>query len=155
CGGRQSAVRGSRGAIRPAAVRRLDDRRARRPGARGAGAGAGGGERGAHHRRVNGMFACLHLPASFAAGEASPVSPLLSIAGEFSPRYESHGDRLVVIDVSGLERLLGPAPAIGEELRRAAARRGLRAHVAIASTQTAARVLAIARPGLTIVPPGG
>jgi len=81
---------------------------------------------------------------------------LTVVAQQFSPRYESHetlGD-LVVIDVRGLDRLLGDARTIGEELRREAADRGLRTHVAIAGTQTAARVLAIARPGLTVVAAG-
>jgi len=80
---------------------------------------------------------------------------LVAIAQEFSPRYERHCDDLVSIDVSGLERLLGPARVIGEELRREAAARGTRPHVAIAGTRTAAMVLALARPGLTVVEPGG
>jgi protein ImuB len=44
---------------------------------------------------------------------------------------------------------------IGEELRRAAAVRGLGVHVAITRTQTAAMALAHVRPGLTVVGPGG
>ena len=81
-------------------------------------------------------------------------SALTVVAQQFSPRYEAHGD-LVVIDVRGLDRLLGDARTIGDELRREAADRGLRAHVAIAATQMAARVLAIAQPGVTVVQPGG
>jgi protein ImuB len=81
------------------------------------------------------------------------VSALPVIAQQFSPRYETHRD-LVVIDVRGLERLLGDARAIGEELRREAADHGLRVHVAIAGTQTAAEVLAIARPGVVVVEAG-
>jgi protein ImuB len=76
------------------------------------------------------------------------------VAREFSPRYECHGVDLVSIDVSGLEQLLGPAQTIGEELRRDAAARGVRAHVAVAGTRMAAMVLAIARPGLTVVARG-
>ena len=81
----------------------------------------------------------------------------MAIAQEFSPRYESCGDVLsaVIIDVRGLERLLGPAQAIGEELRREAARRGVRVHVAVAGTRTTALGLALARPGLTVVGRGG
>jgi protein ImuB len=78
---------------------------------------------------------------------------LTVVAQQFSPRYESLGD-LVVIDVRGLDRLLGDARTIGEELRREAADRGLRVHVAITGTQMAARMLAIARPGLTVVDAG-
>jgi len=79
---------------------------------------------------------------------------LVAIAEQFSPRYERHRGDLVSIDVSGLERLLGPAGTIGAELRREAAARGIRAHVAVAGTRMAALVLALARPGLTVVPRG-
>jgi protein ImuB len=82
---------------------------------------------------------------------------LTVLAQQFSPRYESYETRgdLVVIDVRGLDRLFGDTRTIGDELRREAADRGLRAHVAIARTQTTARVLAIARPGVVVVEPGG
>jgi protein ImuB len=53
--------------------------------------------------------------------------------------------------VSGLGRLLGDAQAIGAELNRVAADRVAADRVAIAPTQTAARLMAIARPGLTVV----
>src|SRR5215510_5498607 len=103
------------------------------------------------------MYACVYAPGCGAdeLRAASPESrPISVVARQFSPRYEVHGD-LVVIDVRGLDRLFGDARAIGEELRREAADRNLRARVAVAGTQTAARVLAIARPGLTIVATGG
>ena len=100
------------------------------------------------------MFACLYQPPASACGHVACEAPLVTIAREFSPRYEQHRDDLVSIDVSGLGRLLGDARAIGEELRRAAASRGVRVHVAIAGTRTAAMVLAHARPGLTLVEPG-
>jgi protein ImuB len=85
------------------------------------------------------------------------VDDLIAIAQEFSPRYESRGGAVaaVVIDIRGLDRLLGDARTIGEELRREAARRGVRVHVAMASTRTASLVLAITNPGLTVVQPGG
>jgi protein ImuB len=43
---------------------------------------------------------------------------------------------------------------IGQELMRTAGEKQLRVHVAIAGTRVAALVLARARPGLTVVPPG-
>jgi protein ImuB len=76
------------------------------------------------------------------------------LAADFSPRYERHGDDLVSIDISGVGRLFGTPRNLGEELRRNAAARGLRVHVAIARTRTAAIVLALARTGLTVVEPG-
>jgi protein ImuB len=83
------------------------------------------------------------------------LNVVVAIAQEFSPRYERHGDDLVSVDVSGLTRLLGPARTIGEEMRREAAARGVRVHVAVAGTRMAALLIALARPGLTIVAPGG
>jgi protein ImuB len=110
---------------------------------------------------VSPMFACLAWPGSCAgdderggAAVADPVATLLATAREFSPRVAVAGSRAVVCDVSGLGRLFGEPQAIAAELRRDAAGRGLVVRVAIAATRTAARLLAHARPGLTIVEPG-
>ena len=81
-------------------------------------------------------------------------APLIDLARDFSPRIETHGERIVTLDIRGLGSLLGDARTIGEELRRTAADRGLRVHLAIAATRTAAIVLAQARAGLTVIPPG-
>ncbi len=84
---------------------------------------------------------------------------MTAIAGDFSPRYERHGDDLVSIDVSGLQRMLKvkegcPVRTIGGELARDAASRGVRVHVAVAGTRMAAVVIALATPGVTVVSPG-
>jgi protein ImuB len=50
--------------------------------------------------------------------------------------------------------LLGTPQTIGEELRRAAAERGLRVHAGVAGTRMAALVVAQARPGLTVIARG-
>jgi hypothetical protein len=78
---------------------------------------------------------------------------LVAVAREFSPRVEAHGT-LVTFDINGLDRLLGDAWAIGRELRRAAADRGLAVHVAVAATRSAAMLLACGRSGLTVARPG-
>ena len=104
------------------------------------------------------LHACLYRPplAEPAASSSGTLAAgtLTAVAEQFSPRYERHHDDLVSIDVSGLERLLGQPRTIGEELRREAAARGIRAHVAVAHTRMAALVVALARPGLTVVPRG-
>lgn len=101
------------------------------------------------------MFACVFvprppLPAGRARHAGRSVCPLLDLAREFSPRVEAPDDWLVLLDVSGLERMT----KIGVELGRAALRRGWAPRVAVASTRTTALLAAHARPGLTIVPPG-
>lgn len=113
------------------------------------------------------MFACLYLPPPTrlvpAGAEGLPHAPtplrshapaLVQLARDFSPRVETHGDCGVTLDINGLGSLLGDARTIGEALRRTAADRGLRVHIGIASTSIAAVLLAQARVGLTIIPPG-
>jgi protein ImuB len=110
------------------------------------------------------MFACLYLPlpvsGSPVRGEGRGVredlahAALVQIARDFSPRVEAHGDRTVMLDISGLGSLIGDPRSIGEELRRTAADAGLRVHIAVAGTSTAAMLLAQARAGLTVVARG-
>ena len=57
----------------------------------------------------------------------------------------------MVCDVSGLERLLGAPPVIGAELWRACEAFDTNGSVAIAPSQTAARILAHAATGLAVV----
>src|ERR1700709_2654784 len=100
------------------------------------------------------VYACLYQPNSIPNSQFLIPNSLAAVAEAFSPRYEQHRDDVVVIDVSGLDRLIGPPRVIGDELRRDAANRGLRGHVAVAATRGAALVLAHARPGVTVVGPG-
>src|SRR5258706_2819464 len=99
------------------------------------------------------LYACIYRPPSSDAA-AVETATLIAIAQEFSPRFERHRDDLVSIDVSGLTRLLGPARTIGEEIRREVTARGVRAHVAVAGTRTAAVLIALARPGLAVIARG-
>ena len=122
------------------------------------------------------MFACLFQPSSqgslfevvaraaavlpchgdgAAHDSGVAADPIEAFAREFSPRVQGHQPGLVSLDIAGLGRLLGTPADIGGELRRAAADRGLRLHIALAPTRTAAMLLALARAGVTVVPPGG
>jgi protein ImuB len=78
------------------------------------------------------MFACLVSHSSSTA--------LLDLARGFSPRIERHGDA-VLLDISGLGRIVGDPPAVGHELAREARARGIDVSIAIAATGTAARLL--------------
>ena len=121
------------------------------------------GERGDRRargaRRVRGEREFPHVPYATHATHGAhathaPHAPLVQVARDFSPRVETHGDRTVTLDISGLGSLIGEPRAIGEELRRAAADAGLHVHVAVAATATAAILLAHARAGLTVVARG-
>jgi protein ImuB len=96
------------------------------------------------------MFCCLVRDRS----TSSVPQALERIAHECSPRVEPYGQDAVVFDVDGLERVLGPAAAIAESVRRLADERGLVVRLAVAGTTTAAWLLAQARAGITIVPKG-
>jgi protein ImuB len=107
------------------------------------------------------MYAALVIGEPPAAGGAGgrpapddPGEALVSTAREFSPRVERVSQRAVVCDVAGLDRLFGDARAVGSELRREAADRGVAVRVAVAPTRGAALLTAHAQPGITIVAPG-
>ncbi len=111
------------------------------------------------------MFACLSLPPPVNARPSTMddgrwtiddlrSAALIQLARDFSPRVETHDQRTVTLDISGLGSLIGAPRSIGEELRRAAADTGLCIHIAVAATSTAAILLARARAGLTVVPRG-
>jgi protein ImuB len=84
------------------------------------------------------LYACLRA--------ASSAEKLAEVAGDFSPRIMRVSDGEVVLDVSGLGRLIGEPPAIAAALARALYDGGLTASVALAPTQTAARLLATQMP---------
>ena len=95
------------------------------------------------------LYACLrHGPTTLPLHSQTP--PHFLIARDFSPRIERHGTACVVLDVSGLGRLLGTPQTIGAELARAGAAAGADVRIAIARSQTAARLLSIAHPGPAI-----
>lgn len=92
------------------------------------------------------MYACLRMP------QRPDVA--IAVAKDFSPRLQRYPHGCVVLDVSGLERLLGSPQTIGDELARAV--QGVASGfsrtdaVAIAPTQTSALLLAAAYPTLTV-----
>lgn len=88
------------------------------------------------------------------AAKAGDRDSLVALARDFSPRIDRCGAHEVALDASGLDRLFGDPRTLGQELRRAAAGRGLHVRIAIAGTCTAARLLVHHRAGLTIVEPG-
>jgi protein ImuB len=94
------------------------------------------------------LYACLRQTAD---GERH-TDILRTIAQDFSPRVMRVSGQEILLDVSGLGRLIGEPPAIEAALTRAIAGVGLAnaARAAIAPTQTAARLMATQLPGYPI-----
>jgi protein ImuB len=86
--------------------------------------------------------------------EGSDLETLADVARQFSPRIAVGGGREVMLDLAGTARLFGTPRELAEAIRRTAADCGLRVRVAVARTQTAARLLVRHRAGVTIVEPG-
>jgi protein ImuB len=84
-------------------------------------------------------YACVRI----ASGEAGA---LIALAREFSPRVMRCSPHELLIDVAGLGRLIGPPAVIARELARAAREARLDARIAVAATQTAARLLTRGTP---------
>jgi hypothetical protein len=107
------------------------------------------------------MFACLYAPPrglAFRSNDGVPrakcvTDQLVSLAREYSPRLEIHGDNLVVLEITGLS-MFDDARELGANLRRAAADRGLYLRIAVASTRTAVLLVVQDRSGLTVIEPG-
>ena len=89
------------------------------------------------------LFACLRARGGTAPG-------LLSLAKDFSPRIERYGEDIIVLDVSGLGRLLGDAQGIAAALQQAAVDRGVKVRIAVAPSQTAARLLTLAQEAAVV-----
>ena len=87
------------------------------------------------------MFAALY-------SVAAPVDTLVRAAQAFSPRDEVAG-RLVLCDLRGVERLFGGARDVADHLRRALVDAGA-VRLAVAPTHTAASLLALGRPGVSV-----
>ena len=88
------------------------------------------------------MFAAL-------SSVTAPVDTLVRVAQSFSPRVEVSG-RLVVCDLGGLERLFGGPHEVAAHMRRALVDAGA-VRLAVAPTHTAACLLALGRPGVSVV----
>ena len=91
------------------------------------------------------MYACLYLPPRSIINrtQTNATKALVDLARRHSPRVELHGQRLVVLDVRGMERLWGSPSEIGALLRRAAADQGLLVQVAVAATRMAVRAVSM------------
>jgi protein ImuB len=115
----------------------------------------------------------VHLRRRSLSQETAAHDALLDCAYGFSPRVEDTrksephvargavskhdgspcGDT-IILDIAGLDRLLGPPARIAHNLVSSVTKMGLAANVAIASNPDAAMHLARGFPGITVVEPG-
>jgi protein ImuB len=99
----------------------------------------------------------LNLLARSQETEAAARAVLLECAAHFSPRIEPvYGEMSAacVLDITGTERLFGPAETLAARLRDEFASAGLRASVAVSTNFHAARMKAAATRGISVIPPG-
>ena len=93
------------------------------------------------------MICCL------VSESASKPGALVEIARACSPRVESHGERVVVFDASGLTRVIGTSRQIASEVAALAVEQGLMVRIALAPSVVAAWLMAHAQIGQTVVEP--
>jgi protein ImuB len=93
------------------------------------------------------MYACIHC-------REGSRQALLNLAFTFSPRVEDTALDAVTLDIDGLERLFGPAPALAERIVRLASDAGLRVAIGVASNPDAAVCAARGLGGIAMIPDG-
>ena len=86
--------------------------------------------------------------------ESSAHAALLDCAQSFSPCVEDAACDTVLLDLAGMESLLGSLPEISRAISNRATALGLAAHVAVASNPDAALLAARGFPGVTVIPAG-
>jgi len=86
--------------------------------------------------------------------ETAAHAALLDCAQSFSPRVEETAPDTIVLDLLGMELLLGALPKIARDLARRAADLGLIANVAVAANPGTAVLAARGFRGVTVIPEG-
>jgi protein ImuB len=94
--------------------------------------------------RRSALYACIRLAADSGEPDAGSgqLDAALAVARDFSPRVRRVSEHEILLDVSGLGRLIGPPAEIERQLARVLLDANVPASVAIAPTQTIARLLA-------------
>lgn len=93
------------------------------------------------------MFAAIHATDVF-----QPL--LLECAREFSPCVESTAPGIVLLDLHGTERLLGPPQDVGKQIELRAKSLGFNSNVSVAANPDAAMYAALGFLGTTFIPQG-
>jgi protein ImuB len=96
----------------------------------------------------------LVLRARSELQETSAHAALLDCAQSFSPEVEDTSAGIVLLNLAGLEGLLGPLTKIANDLARRVSQMGLEANVAVAANPDAALLAARGFSGVTLIPEG-
>jgi protein ImuB len=86
--------------------------------------------------------------------ESSAHTALLDCAQSFSPEVEDTLPGTVLLNLAGLEPLLGALPKIAHNLAQRISQIGLEANLAVAANPDAALLAARGFPGMTLIPEG-
>ncbi len=100
------------------------------------------------------LCAELALRPRSALQESSAHAALLDCAQSFSPCVEDAASDTVLLDLAGMESLLGTLPEISRAIHHRGTALGLAAHVAVASNPDAAVLAARGFPGVIVIPAG-
>ena len=96
----------------------------------------------------------LVLRARSESHETSARAALLDCAQSFSPEVEDTSPGIVLLNLAGLEPLLGPLPKIARDLAQRVSQMGLEANLAVAANPDAALLAARGFSGVTLIPEG-
>jgi protein ImuB len=96
----------------------------------------------------------LELRLCSESQESSAHAALLDCAQSFSPEVEDTSPGTVLLNLSGLEPLLGPLPKVATDLSRSVSQMGLEANIAVAANPDTALLAARGFPGVTLIPEG-
>ena len=96
----------------------------------------------------------LVLRARSESHETSARAALLDCAQSFSPEVEDTSPGIVLLNLAGLEPLLGPLPKIACDLVQRVSQMGLEANLAVAANPDAALLAARGFSGVTLIPEG-
>src|SRR5271166_2459151 len=88
------------------------------------------------------------------AQETSAHAALLDCAQSFSPEVEDTSPGTALLNLAGLDPLLGPLPKIAQNLAWRVSQMGLEANLAVAANPDAALLAAHGFPGITLIPEG-
>ena len=96
----------------------------------------------------------LVLRARSEAQETSAHAALIDCAQSFSPEVEDTSPGTVLLNLAGLEPLLGPLPKIASDLAQRISAMELDANIAVAANSDAALLTARGFSGVTLIPEG-